>query len=512
MQAWMEGYTSDVEYVAGYYREQEPDFLNLCAVMHGVAPVALDKSFTYCELGCGQGMTALIMAANYPKGQFYAIDFNPAHIARARRLAEEAGLTNITFLERSFADVDQDKHLLPECDFIVLHGIFTWVSDENRQHIINICTQKLKSGGIVYNSYNAKPGWSIGEPIQKLVYEASKLYPGNSIAKLSQAVSLLKDLEATSPRFFAINKDVVKSRLELLSSNDKNYLVHEYFHDGWKAFYFTEIAAYMAQAKLEFVGEASASASYSKLLFPQKSKELLDKIPDRNVSELFKDTISNTMFRKDMYMRGISGYFNAHEQSAWLEETHWFLRKRLDLSKAEFKFRLQSVGEVKGKQETYCPLIELLMVQPCTFTKLREASGLPVQDLVQALMFLYQDDIVGMRHGADTDSTHLLNQVLVKQLLNAQRGGHLALPKVHSAIFLSVTDLLFCRAAWAINEIDNPEDLVEHAAMGLEARGLHLMNEGIKLTGAALRQRLRVLEQRWREAALPVLRDGGAFG
>ncbi|UJS24336.1 hypothetical protein [Thiothrix winogradskyi] len=49
MQAWMEGYTSDVEYTAGYYREQTPDFLNLCAVMQKVIPVNLERGFTYCE-------------------------------------------------------------------------------------------------------------------------------------------------------------------------------------------------------------------------------------------------------------------------------------------------------------------------------------------------------------------------------------------------------------------------------------------------------------------------------
>jgi predicted O-methyltransferase YrrM len=152
MQTWMEGYESDIEYTSGYYREQEPDFLNLCALNHGIAPVNLEKGFTYCELGCGFGMTSLIMAANYPQGKFYAIDFNPSHIARARSLATQAGLDNIVFLEKSFAQIVQEPGLLPECDFISLHGIFTWVSDENRQYIIDICTRHLKAGGMVYLS------------------------------------------------------------------------------------------------------------------------------------------------------------------------------------------------------------------------------------------------------------------------------------------------------------------------------------------------------------------------
>lgn len=512
MQAWMEGYTSDVEYTAGYYREQEPDFLNLCAVMHGVAPIGLGKGFTYCELGCGQGMTVLIMAANYPQGRFYAVDFNPSHIARARRLAEEAGLTNITFLEKSFAEVDQESNGLPECDFIVLHGIFTWVSDENRQHIINICKRQLKSGGIVYNSYNTKPGWVMGEPIQKLVYESSKLYSGNSIARMNQAVGLLQEFEETNPRFFAINKEVIKSRLQLLNSKDKNYLVHEYFHDGWRAFYFTEIAGYMSQAKLDFVGEATTSSIYTERLLPEKSRELLKKIPDKNVRELFKDVMFNTVFRKDMYMRGGQGSFNSHEQIAYLEETVWALRKYSVLAETEFKFTLPAIGTVNGKPETYRPLFELLANKPHSFAELRTQSGLPVQELVQALMFLFQSDTVSMRHNSSpVVSAQPLNRVLAGQLFNAQRGGYIALPAVHGAVALSVTDMLFYRAVLITGGAAKPQDLVTYAAKELLSRGLSLTHEGENLIDDAMYQRLQQLESTWRGEMLPILQHGGAL-
>lgn len=512
MQAWMEGYTSDVEYTLGYYREQEPDFLNLCAVMHGVAPIGLEKGFTYCELGCGQGMTVLIMASNYPQGRFYAIDFNPSHIARARRLAEEAGLTNITFLEKSFAEVDQNPSLLPECDFIVLHGIFTWVSDENRQHIINICAHHLKSGGIVYNSYNAKPGWVMGEPIQKLVYEASKLFAGNSVTRLDKSVGLLGELENAEPRFFAINKEMIKKRLEALGAKDKHYLVHEYFHDGWRAFYFTEVAAYMAQAKLDFVGEAAVSAPYVMRLLQQKTRELLGKVPDKNVRELFKDIIFNTMFRKDMFMRGIPGQFNGYERAAYLEETHWLLLKWLDPTQTEFKFSLPSLGEVQGKVETYRPLLALLRQQPCSFATLQEKSGLPMQDLLQALMFLRQEDVVGMRHGGgDIPSALSLNRLIAGQLFNAQRGGYISLPAIRGSVFLSATDTLFYLAALIVGEVGNPSALIAQAAQELEIRGMYLTHEGKNLGGDALRSRLQELEQGWRISVLPVLYGGGAF-
>jgi cyclopropane fatty-acyl-phospholipid synthase-like methyltransferase len=208
MQAWMEGYESDIEYTTGYYREQEPSFLNLCAVIHGIEPINLENGFTYCELGCGQGMTALIMAANYPMGKFYAVDFNPSHIARARNLAAQAGLDNVVFLEKSFAQLAEDPSLLPDCDFIALHGIFTWVSDENRQCIIDICSRHLKSGGMVYNSYNAKPGWSMGEPLQKMLFAAGKMFSGNSISRFDQSLALIKRHYSKIPHLFQNHRTI----------------------------------------------------------------------------------------------------------------------------------------------------------------------------------------------------------------------------------------------------------------------------------------------------------------
>lgn len=513
MQAWMEGYTSDVEYTTGYYREQEPDFLNLCAVMHGVAPINLEKGFTYCELGCGQGMTALIMAANYPNGKFYALDFNPSHIAGARRLAEAAGLDNITFLEKSFADLDADPSLVPECDFIALHGIFTWVSDENRQHIINICKRHLKSGGMVYNSYNTKPGWVMGEPIQKLVYESSKLFSGNSIARLEQSVGLLKELEELTPRFFAVNKDMIKKRLEMLESKDKHYLVHEYFHEGWRAFYFTEIAGYMAEAKLDFLGSAAVSSPYVERLFPQKVRELLNKLPSGNVGELFKDTLFNTMFRKDIFMRGVQGRVNGYEQLAWLENTQWTLRKRAWLKYENYKLNLPNIGEVSGKPETYRPLIAVLGGRAHSFVELRKAAGLGTQDLIQALLFLYQEDVVGMCNGVmDGQAALRLNKVLAGQLFNAHRGGYISLPAVRGSVSLSVTDMLFYRVVLALGADTHPANVVAQAAKDMESRGLNLTHEGRSLTGEAMRGRLRELEQQWRESAMLVLRECGALG
>ncbi|MBX6369877.1 MAG: class I SAM-dependent methyltransferase, partial [Rhodospirillales bacterium] len=105
MEDWTGGYTADLEYRASYFEEQSPLRLCTTALVTGWEPRSVEGEFSYCELGCGQGTTANLLAATHPRGRFVAVDFNPAHIARARDFASAAGISNIEFVERGFTQL-----------------------------------------------------------------------------------------------------------------------------------------------------------------------------------------------------------------------------------------------------------------------------------------------------------------------------------------------------------------------------------------------------------------------
>src|SRR5688500_5630257 len=169
---WTDGYVSDVAYTDGYYAELSPAHLNYIAILNRCAPRPLDRPFTYCELGCGNGHTVTMLAAAYPQGQFYGCDFNPAHVSKARRWAEAAGIKNLTILEASFQEmVEMD---LPDFDFITFHGIYSWISEPNRRAMQDVVARHLQPGGLVYNSYNGMPGWAGQAPLQRLMFEVAR--------------------------------------------------------------------------------------------------------------------------------------------------------------------------------------------------------------------------------------------------------------------------------------------------------------------------------------------------
>src|SRR5262245_53264989 len=86
---WTDGYIADIAYTDGYYVELAPVHLNYVALLNGCSPRPIDRPFNYLELGCGNGHTVTLLAAAYPQAKFYGVDINPAHVATARRWAEQ---------------------------------------------------------------------------------------------------------------------------------------------------------------------------------------------------------------------------------------------------------------------------------------------------------------------------------------------------------------------------------------------------------------------------------------
>jgi SAM-dependent methyltransferase len=301
---WSAGYVTDIEYTYGYYPELSPVLLNYVAVMGGHRPRPIDREFTYCELGCGNGVSTNVMAACYSHGKFYGVDFNPNHIANAAEIAAAGKLDNVQFLERDFRDLPSEE--IPDFDFIALHGVYSWVSAENRRAIVDFIRAKLKPGGIVYVSYNALPGWATIEPLRRLLVEFSTAARGDTAAKINATLDHISQLAENEARFFD-QGGRVKAMLDRLKQASANYVAHEYLNKDWTLFYFTDVAREMAGAKLTFAGSANTVKNHLHLAVPQHQHKLLSAIEDPLLRELEKDYLTNEQFRRDVYVKALPG-------------------------------------------------------------------------------------------------------------------------------------------------------------------------------------------------------------
>jgi hypothetical protein len=106
-----QGAVVDIAYTHQFYPSQSPIILNYVGDHHGPAGINTDQPFRYCELGCGNRLTANTVAVALPQSQFISVDINATHIA------------NVEFVGDSFENFRATN--MAGFDFIALHGIYS---------------------------------------------------------------------------------------------------------------------------------------------------------------------------------------------------------------------------------------------------------------------------------------------------------------------------------------------------------------------------------------------------
>ena len=387
MASWQDGYITDIPYTAGFYRELAPSYLNLLAVLLGVRPPRISRDYAYCELACGQGLGTLVLAAGNPTGRFVGVDFNPAQIAKAQEIADRAGLSNVSFREQSFAAMAHEP-ANEKFDLIVLHGIYSWVSVENREHIVSILRDRLKPGGLVYVSYNCMPGWAPFVPVQRLMREYVAARSQRSDANVVAAIDFARKLADKGARYFKANESVGRA-LTRLEGKDRVYLAHEYLNEHWEALYHVDVARQLQEARLDYVGSATVSDNVVALNAPREIAELMNDVGP-GLAETIKDFSVNRQFRRDLYVRG-----PVRLSSAQFVEEMNKIRFALTLPPERTTLKLStSAGELDGNERVVRPLLDKLAAGPAAFTELREAvataSDAQAWQIAQALSLLVE--------------------------------------------------------------------------------------------------------------------------
>jgi SAM-dependent methyltransferase len=295
-----DGYAADIPYLRDFKPMLAPAWLDHVALVAGVEPPARRNGFAWCDLGCGQGVTAAILAATHPSGIFHGIDAMPAHIAHARRLAEAAAIPNLQLHAVDFAAAVGLE--LPQFDYIVAHGVYTWIGPEAQCAVRRFIDRRLKPGGLVYLSYNAMPGWARDLPFQGLLREFGRLLPGHNSGRLAAAAELARTLAGAGVASLAASF-IVKELQERPEDYPPAYLVHEFVPPAWQPLYVTELRRDMATIGLEPVGSATLSENLDWMVLDEAARQTLGSITDPDGRELVRDYYLDQRFRCDVFAR-----------------------------------------------------------------------------------------------------------------------------------------------------------------------------------------------------------------
>ena len=117
----------------------------------------------------------------YPEATFTGIDLSSVQIKHGNELIESMGLTNVTLLEKDIMDIYDD---FVTFDYILVHGIWSWVPDIVKDRILSICNRNLSDRGIAYVSYNTYPGWKRLEQMRDIMLYSEKQLKSQSLLSL----------------------------------------------------------------------------------------------------------------------------------------------------------------------------------------------------------------------------------------------------------------------------------------------------------------------------------------
>ena len=247
------------------------------------------------ELGCAGGGNLIPMAYSLPDSQFVGIDLSQRQIADGQQICDALGLKNITLKAASIADVDES---FGQFDYIICHGVFSWVPPAIQDHILWVCRHLLAPQGVAYISYNTNPGWRMKSIVRELMrYHTGRF--DDPQTKVQQARQILAFMAQASSGLNHPLSRLLAGQAESLAKEADYYLYHEHLEDTNQAFYFHEFVAKARSAGLEYLGEAWHHTVIDNL--PEDVQEGLQAISSDLVDlEQFVDFLHNRTFRRTL--------------------------------------------------------------------------------------------------------------------------------------------------------------------------------------------------------------------
>ena len=291
-----------------FARELAPSYIDHTCIVNGFAPPSgsplgegIGAGFAWCELHCGSAVTATLLAASNPIGDFHAIDTRGPLLDQARALAKDGRARNIQFHQMGIDTAMSAS--LPMFDYIVLNGIYSWVPMNERGLILSFVRKYLKEGGAVLVSYNARPGWNRLEPFRRIFREATRGKNVDLRARFDAARDVYaRLLEAKAPAIAATG--VTPAGIAEIERIPLDVIAADYANDFAEPLYATEVFSDFAAIDCVFAGPSDMGESAGVLMNYEPFKSVMERMPHVPGRELAKDMLRDTRFRRDVFVRG----------------------------------------------------------------------------------------------------------------------------------------------------------------------------------------------------------------
>ena len=336
---------SELLYKSNPFNYTVPALLEANGKLYGLTPKDSRKA-RVLELGSSFGGNIITQALYNPEAEYVGIDLTAEQVRKGNEIIEKIGLTNIKLIEKNILDVNED---FGKFDYIIVHGVFSWVPENVKDKIIKICNENLNEEGIAYISYNTYPGWKEPDKIREMMIYANKYFPEISLGDKNQRGKAFISIVAEQMKLYEdiVEKkgDFIKQIEELLEMQDY-YVAHEYLESFNHPLYLNEFVDLIKKENLQYVSDVALRLSIIST-YNQDTVNKLQQLSqgDHVIKEQCLDFILDTKFRRSLICK--------NSQSGKLNFSESFPNEILDsftLSMRYTKEELETLNEDNVKE------------------------------------------------------------------------------------------------------------------------------------------------------------------
>ena len=284
----------EIPYAALPHSQTHPDRLATVATFLGRSPPPVAQC-RVLEVGCNEGANLIPMALSLPKARFVGCDLSSRALDIGRRTIAELGLANIALVEEDLAALSPAHGAF---DYIVAHGVYSWVPAHVRDGLFALAAERLAPNGVMFVSFNVLPGCRVRQAVwdalhfhtDRLDDPRARLQAARQIARIIGEGKSLHDAD-----------DAVRTEFRAIAERSDSALFHDDLAVPNDAFHFHEFAAHAARYGLAYLAEAELN-TMSAAGISAEARALLSTL-EPLVREQYLDFVRLRRFRQSLLCR-----------------------------------------------------------------------------------------------------------------------------------------------------------------------------------------------------------------